>query len=44
MDEYKGYKIQINESEVAIINGKGEWVAKVPTPQEAIEWIDEHEK
>ena len=44
MNEYKGYKIQINEAEVVVIDGKGKRVAKVPTTQEAVEWIDEHEE
>ena len=44
MDEYKGYKIQINEAEVVVIDGKGKRVVTVPTTEEAVEWIDEHKK
>ncbi len=40
--EYKGYKIQVNQSDVAVIDGKGEWLIRVETEEEAKKWIDEN--
>lgn len=40
--EYKGYKIQVNQFDVVVIDSYGNWLIKVATVQEATEWIDEH--
>lgn len=39
---YKGYKIQINNSDVAIIDKDGKFIARVETEEAAIEWINEN--
>lgn len=39
---YKGYKIQVNQSEVIVIDNKGKWLIRVATEKEAKEWIDEN--
>ena len=39
---YKGYKIQINTSDVVIIDNKGNIIARVETEKAAIEWINEN--